>query len=87
MSLFFIVVALGLYIAIAAIRNKWSYGTAVAVTLCASVLLMFIVEVLGLYTLRKDPGEKPWLVWEGKSYEMKFRRHQEQTPYVARVQR
>jgi len=87
MTLFFVVVALGLYIAVAAIKGRWSYGTAVAVVLCASLLLMFAVEILGLYELRKEPGEKPWLVWEGKSWEMKFRRYQEPSPYVARAAR
>ena len=87
MILFFVLVALGLYIAAAAIRAKWSYGTAIVVTLCASLLLMFMVDVLGLYTLRKEPGEKPWLRWEGKSWEMQFRRYQEPSPYVARYGR
>ena len=84
MTPFFVAGALGLYVAIAAIRSRWSYGTAVAVTLCASLLLMFTAEILGLNTLRKEPGEKPWLVWEGKSWELKFRRYEEPSHQIAR---
>jgi hypothetical protein len=83
-TLFFVVVALGVYIAIAAIKARWSYGTAVTVVLCATLLLMFVVDVLGLYKLRNEPGEKPWLVWEGPAQDMRFRRYQEPSPYVAR---
>jgi hypothetical protein len=87
MTLFFVVVALGLYVAVAGIKNRWSYGTAVSVVLCAAVLLMFAVEILHLYELRKEPGERPWLVWEGPARDLKFRRYQEPSPYVARATR
>ncbi len=87
MTLFFVVVALSIYVAVAAIKGRWSYGTAVSVVLCASLLLMFAVEVLGLYELRKEPGERPWLVWEGRAQDLKFRRYQEPSPYVARAAR
>ena len=80
-------VALGIYVALAAIKGRWSYGTAVAVVLCSSLLLMFAVEILGLYELRKEPGERPWLVWEGKVQELRFRRYEDRSPYMARAAR